>query len=432
MPETTNFLLAEYAQTRDAEAFQKIVLAHKDMVYATARRMLRNTADAEDVTQNCFLMLARSPGKVRESLPGWLHRAAVGKSVDLIRREQARRAREGNAMRQSAPEDVEWEGIKHALDETINRLPDELRIPLIRCYLEGQKQEAIAKELGLTQSAVAKRIQKGVELLRPVLRKGGWMGSVALLATLLGTKTAEAAPAALTAALGKMAIAGLGGATSAATGTISGAGGILMSAKTWIVAAGVAAVIGAGAAVVVAVGNASSSSPQGTQVVQADDAPGIPATTTAPQSPQAEPVTPPPAEVTMPPGEAFLRNAIDAVFTSNDPQALTAYFDPDAERKNQGKGSALRLLQGTPRSVMQQVVIQEMVFFGRDDLDEIRTRFPDDMWNDDRVAARLTAEACAGLVIFDIPGQRMRGLGKWVVVARKFGDQYRIVYWDDN
>ena len=144
-------LLTQYAETRDAEAFRQIVMQYKDMVYAACKRVLRNAADAEDATQNCFLVLARQPVKVTGSLPGWLHRTATCKSVDLIRRDSARRAREAGTVRNEASEDsVAWEGISHALDAAINDLPDELRIPIIRCYLEGHKQEDAAREMGVS------------------------------------------------------------------------------------------------------------------------------------------------------------------------------------------------------------------------------------------------------------------------------------------
>ena len=42
---------------RDPDAFAEIVSRHSGMVYAACKRILRDSADAEDVVQDCFLEL---------------------------------------------------------------------------------------------------------------------------------------------------------------------------------------------------------------------------------------------------------------------------------------------------------------------------------------------------------------------------------------
>jgi len=46
-------LLERWVQLRDAEAFNEIVSRYAGMVFGTCRRILANTEDAEDVTQEC-------------------------------------------------------------------------------------------------------------------------------------------------------------------------------------------------------------------------------------------------------------------------------------------------------------------------------------------------------------------------------------------
>ena len=265
MTQVEQDLLARYIEGRDAEAFREIVTLHQNMVYATCRRILRNPADAEDAAQNCFLALARKPRQVQETLRGWLHRVAVRTSLNMAVQERARKAREAKAIMDSSPsESASWEEISGAVDKCIDQLPDDLRVPVVRYYLEGQKQEDIAAELGLTQAGVSKRLQRGTESLREALRKGGWMGTLALLTGLLGSRTAEAAPPALVAALGKIAIvapASVGVAAASATGATTGAGsattltgsvigGLSVMSKVWIAVAAVAVLAVAGVVVV--------------------------------------------------------------------------------------------------------------------------------------------------------------------------------------
>ena len=69
-------LLERWRARRDAEAFNEIVSRYAGVVYATCRRVLKNDADAEDVTQECFLWLAREDVHIRACLGGWFHRLA--------------------------------------------------------------------------------------------------------------------------------------------------------------------------------------------------------------------------------------------------------------------------------------------------------------------------------------------------------------------
>jgi hypothetical protein len=61
------------------------------------------------------------------------------------------------------------------------------RLPVILHYLEGRKQEDVAAQLELTQSAVSKRLERGLEALRSQLRKQGVLVPGVALAGLLAT-----------------------------------------------------------------------------------------------------------------------------------------------------------------------------------------------------------------------------------------------------
>lgn len=63
-------LLKRWNSHRDAEAFNTIVDRFADQVYATCRRILRNDAEAEEVAQECFVLLVRASVDVRTSLGG--------------------------------------------------------------------------------------------------------------------------------------------------------------------------------------------------------------------------------------------------------------------------------------------------------------------------------------------------------------------------
>jgi len=140
-------------------------------------------------------------------------------------------------------ESSSWQRVSVTVDAAINQLPDELRIPVVRYYLERADQRKIAGELGVTHSAISKRLQRGIHELRARLAKRGIALSAVVLSGLLLKNAAEAAPASLAAALGKMAIAGTvkaAGGTAASAGAKTVAGGIIVKTS---VAIGIAAVL---------------------------------------------------------------------------------------------------------------------------------------------------------------------------------------------
>ena len=73
------------AQQGDADAFERIYRLHSRRVYALCLRMVGNTAEAEDLTQEAFLQLFRKIGTFRgeSAFSTWLHRLAV--NVVLMR-----------------------------------------------------------------------------------------------------------------------------------------------------------------------------------------------------------------------------------------------------------------------------------------------------------------------------------------------------------
>lgn len=65
---------------------EQVFLRHKDGVFRAAYRVTGNATDAEDVLQTVFLRLVRQEDLSKiENLAGYLHRAAVNASLDLLR-----------------------------------------------------------------------------------------------------------------------------------------------------------------------------------------------------------------------------------------------------------------------------------------------------------------------------------------------------------
>jgi len=189
--------LQRYADRRDPDAFAFLVTQHQQMVYGVCLRRLGNEADACDAARDTFVKLAKSAGAVRGSLVGWLHRCATTSSIDLIRSESRRRSREAKAALPSAVaadarHDPQWAEVRAALDEALDELPEAQRDLIVQRYLVGRSGAELARELGVSDSLVSRRVRSAIDELRHRLSAKGFSLGLSVLATGLAAESAVA------------------------------------------------------------------------------------------------------------------------------------------------------------------------------------------------------------------------------------------------
>ncbi len=205
-----------WRSVKDADAFAEIVSRHSGMVFSSCKRVLGNATDAEDVAQECFLELMRARTAIRSSLAAWLHTMAVHRSLDLLKNETRRRRRERGFVAKKTGETVNDDLLAN-VDRAIAALPQKLREPVILRFLEAHSHESAGQLLGVSESTVRYRVNKGIDQIRKILSRREVTVSTAVLTTTLASSLVEAAPLQLTATLGKMALA----AASGTTGTVT-------------------------------------------------------------------------------------------------------------------------------------------------------------------------------------------------------------------
>src|SRR5262249_22041286 len=174
-------LLDQYAAKASEDAFRTLVERHSGLVFHTAFRQLGNAHAAEEVTQAVFIALARKAGKIPRNavLSGWLFRATRYAVSNLAREEVRRQRREqesymADTISRYATESV-WAQMSPHLNEALDKLPAREREALLIRFFEEKSHKEIAGALGISEDAAKMRVSRGIEKLRLVFARQGFV-----------------------------------------------------------------------------------------------------------------------------------------------------------------------------------------------------------------------------------------------------------------
>jgi RNA polymerase sigma factor (sigma-70 family) len=225
--QTDQELLLEYAGRGSDAAFSEVVRRHVDFVYSVAFRVIRNAQLAEEVSQKVFLALAQNARRLadRAVLSGWLFCTTHNLSVNAVRGEERRRARESRYIRTAmnellAPDrEAVWEPISLHLDDALSQLSEPDRDALLLRYFQRKSALEMAHALGISSGAAQKRVNRAIERLRALFAKRGIAIGANGLVVLISANAVKAAPAGLCLSICAAAISGVAVQTSLAITT---------------------------------------------------------------------------------------------------------------------------------------------------------------------------------------------------------------------
>src|SRR5262249_53923437 len=136
----------------------------------------------------------------RESLAGWLHRAAFRAALEAKAARRRSRLRQVTTMPEpeAAVEPVVWSDLRPLLDQELDRLPDKYREAVVLCDLRGKTRKEAAHHLGVPEGTLSGRLTTARRMLARRLARRGLALSPAGLAAVLSQNAALACvPAAL-------------------------------------------------------------------------------------------------------------------------------------------------------------------------------------------------------------------------------------------
>jgi RNA polymerase sigma factor (sigma-70 family) len=165
----------------DEQALAELYDRFGRVAYGLALRILRDEALAEDAVQEAFLTAWRAadtfvPERAKAST--WLLTLVHRRAVDLVRREERRRAEPieaaGDPTGEAAVDEAVWLRYqRERVQEALRRLPDPQREALELAYYGGFTQSELAERLGQPLGTIKSRMFSGLGQLRDLLAEPG-------------------------------------------------------------------------------------------------------------------------------------------------------------------------------------------------------------------------------------------------------------------
>jgi RNA polymerase sigma-70 factor, ECF subfamily len=174
----------------DVEAFYELVLPYERAVFLAASSLVRNDADAEEVTQEAILKAFKNLPRFRQEakFSTWLIQICINEAKMKLRKdrrhlyesiEEGQQNDEGDYIpkdfadwREIPSEALEQKELRKALTRALNSLPEKYRTVLILRDVQHLSINETAKVLGLSEANVKTRLCRARLQMRDALAPG--------------------------------------------------------------------------------------------------------------------------------------------------------------------------------------------------------------------------------------------------------------------
>lgn len=161
--------LITLASQGNRAAFKQLYLNHHKKVYALSLRLCGQASQAEEITQECFILVWQKLPQFRgdSQFSTWLHSLCVNQALSSIRKQKSFWARfiplESDAEYPSSGESYQ------GLDKLILKLPERARMVFVLGAIEGYQHEEIAQLLGIAVGTSKTQYHRAKQLLQEML-----------------------------------------------------------------------------------------------------------------------------------------------------------------------------------------------------------------------------------------------------------------------
>jgi RNA polymerase sigma-70 factor, ECF subfamily len=170
------------AKAGDQTAFAEIFARYERRIYAFVYRMMGNSDDAFDLTQETFLKAYRALDKTDEELNvnAWLHRIASNACMDVLRRRQrirwlpwegAKHERSSTRREDDPEETLIGDETQQLVGKVLAQMSPRNRQAMVLREYEGLSCEDIGEIMGVSRSAVKSILFRGRDEFRRIYQQ---------------------------------------------------------------------------------------------------------------------------------------------------------------------------------------------------------------------------------------------------------------------
>jgi RNA polymerase sigma-70 factor (ECF subfamily) len=168
---TSDAELMERVCANDQMAMAEVFDRYGSLVYSVALRVLRDPAQAEDVMQEIFFQVWKSPQsfvQVKGSLGAWLAVVARNRAIDSLRRRKPTDSVEEVVLPAATnlASEVERNSMMDKVRAVLKGLPPEQQKTVELAFFEGMSHSEIAAKTGDALGTVKTRIRSALISLR--------------------------------------------------------------------------------------------------------------------------------------------------------------------------------------------------------------------------------------------------------------------------
>lgn len=148
----------------DIQAFNELMAAHEDRVFAICLRMLRNREAALDATQETFLTVFRKADryKATAAFSTWLYRVTVNTCYDYLRKQKRKQAAtlpDTHDMPDPRSQDeFEAVDVRPQIESALAELSPEFRSAIVLVDLQGMSIEQASVTLEVPIGTIKSRL----------------------------------------------------------------------------------------------------------------------------------------------------------------------------------------------------------------------------------------------------------------------------------
>lgn len=177
MDENEDLQLVSEAQQGNRDSFERLLLRYEKPIYNAAFRMLRNSEDAKDVTQNVFLKAFQNLGNFdkKHRFFSWIYRIALNESINLAKTKGRFDGVEENSVEERrTPESLlRSKQLSEVVLAAVGALEFEYKAVIVLRHFQDCSYEEMSEILQLPEKTVKSRLFTARSLLRKILTGKG-------------------------------------------------------------------------------------------------------------------------------------------------------------------------------------------------------------------------------------------------------------------